>query len=126
MDEQVLGELHRAGVLVPLYRVDLDARAGAKAIDMSAHLTSQQIHVTVINELFGSGHEGRLADPAAVGFEPACAVAIIPAGAWSGRSRRPRPLEFHRWLRTFREGMFGCLAGLTTRCRLRSRSDTSS
>ena len=27
MDEQVLGELHRAGVLAPLYRVDLDARA---------------------------------------------------------------------------------------------------
>ena len=70
MDEQVLGELHRAGVLVPLYRVDLDARAGAKAIDMSAHLTSQQIHVTVINELFIAGHEGRLVDPAAVGFEP--------------------------------------------------------
>lgn len=52
MDEQVLGELHRARVLVPLYRVDLDARAGAKAIGMSAHLTSQQIHVTVINELY--------------------------------------------------------------------------
>jgi hypothetical protein len=70
MDEQVLGELHRTGVLVPLYRVDLDARAGAKAIGMSAHLTSQQIHVTVINELFIAGHEGRLVDPAAVGFEP--------------------------------------------------------
>lgn len=70
MDEQVLEELHRAGVLVPLYRVDLDARAEAKAIDVSAHLTPQQIHVTVINELFMAAHEGRLVDPAAVGFEP--------------------------------------------------------
>ena len=70
MDEQILEELHRAGVLLPLYRVDLDARAGAKAIDTSAHLTFQHIHVTIINELFIAAHEGRLVDPAAVGFEP--------------------------------------------------------
>ena len=37
---------------------------------MAAHLTPQHVHVTVINELFIAGHEGRLVDPAAVGFEP--------------------------------------------------------
>jgi hypothetical protein len=70
MDEQVLEELHRTGVLVPLYRVDLDARTEAEGIDMSAHLTPQQIHDTLISELFIAAHEGRLVDPAVVGFEP--------------------------------------------------------
>jgi hypothetical protein len=36
----------------------------------------------------------------------------------------PIPLEFHRWLRTFPKGPFGCLVVVTTRCRPWSRNGT--
>lgn len=70
MDEQVLEELHRCGVLVPLFRVDLAPRPGARRIDVSASLTAQHVHATVINELFWAAQEGSVVDPAAGGFEP--------------------------------------------------------
>jgi hypothetical protein len=70
VNEQVLEELHRCGVLVPLFRVDLEPVAGASGIDISASRTAQQVHTTVIGELLRGAAEGRALDPAAVGFEP--------------------------------------------------------
>jgi hypothetical protein len=68
VNEQVLEELHRCGVLVPLYRVDLAPVPGTGGIDLSASLTAQHVHTTVIGELLRGAAEGRAADPAAEGF----------------------------------------------------------
>jgi hypothetical protein len=68
VDEQVLEELHRCGVLVPLFRVDLAPVPGTRGIDLSASLTAQHVHTTVIGELLRGAAEGRAVDPAAEGF----------------------------------------------------------
>ncbi len=70
VNEQVLEELHRCRVLVPLFRVDLEPVAGAPGIDISTSRTAQQVHTTVISELLRGATEGRAVDPAVVGFEP--------------------------------------------------------
>ena len=70
INEQTLQELHRGGVLVPLFRVDLTLRPDASAIDISASLTAKHVFTTHINELFRAAAEGRASDPTAVGFEP--------------------------------------------------------
>ena len=70
MHEQVLEELHRCEVLVPLFRVDLTPRAGAQGVDISASLTAKNVHATVINQLFWAAAEGRVIDPSVAGFEP--------------------------------------------------------
>jgi hypothetical protein len=70
IDDQVLEELHRCGVLVPFFRVDLAAGPDGQRTDVSASLTGQHVHATVINELFWAAQEGRLADPATGGFVP--------------------------------------------------------
>jgi hypothetical protein len=70
VNEQVLEELHQCGVLVPLFRVDLEPVAGAPDIDISDSRTAQQVRTTVVNELLRGAAEGRAVDPAAVGFEP--------------------------------------------------------
>ena len=67
--EQTLQELHRSGVLMPLFRVDLTPRPDASTIDISASLTAKHVFTTHINELFRAAAEGRASDPAAVGFE---------------------------------------------------------
>lgn len=69
INEQVLEELHRCEVLVPLFRVDLTPGPEARGIDVSASLTAQHVHTTVIAELLHAASEGRAIDPAAVGFE---------------------------------------------------------
>jgi hypothetical protein len=69
INEQVLEELHRCGVLVPLFRVDLTPSPGAVEIDISASLTAQNVHTTVISELFRGAAEGRAIDPAQAGFQ---------------------------------------------------------
>ncbi len=69
VNEQVLEELHRCGVLVPLFRVDLTPGPDAQPIDLSASLTAQHVHTTVIGELFRGASEGRAIDPAVVEFE---------------------------------------------------------
>lgn len=79
VNEQVLEELHRTGVLIPLFRVDLTPAPDAPGIDLSTSLTAQQVHTTVINELLRGASEGRVIDPATVGFEP-----------WPGDRRRSR------------------------------------
>jgi hypothetical protein len=67
---QTLQELHRAGVLVPLFRVDLSPRPGAPRVDVSRSLTARHVLTTHINELFRAANDGRASDPAEVGFEP--------------------------------------------------------
>lgn len=70
VSEQVLEELHRCRVLVPFFRVDLIPDAGGAAMDISASLTAQQVHTTVVNELLRGAAQGRVTDPAATEFEP--------------------------------------------------------
>ena len=70
INEQTLQELHRGGVLVPLFRVDLTPQPDASAIDISASLTAKHVFTTHINELVRAAAEGRASDPTAVGFEP--------------------------------------------------------
>ena len=70
VNEQVLEELHRRGVLVPLFRVDLAPSPAAEGMDLSASLTAQHVHTTVINELLRGASEGRAIDPIAAGFAP--------------------------------------------------------
>lgn len=70
IDRQLLEELHRHGILVPLFRVDLTPAQGVPGVDISASLTAQHVHTTVVNELLRGAPEGRVVDPAAVGFQP--------------------------------------------------------
>ena len=70
VNEQVLEELHYRRVLVPLFRVDLTPSLGAAGIDISASLTAQNVHATVINELLLGAADGRTIDPSVAGFEP--------------------------------------------------------
>ena len=70
VNEQTLHELHRGGVLVPLFRVDLTPTPRRAGIDISDSLTARHVLTTYINELLRGAAEGRVSDPAAVGFEP--------------------------------------------------------
>ena len=70
VDEQVLEELHRCGVLVPLFRVDLEPAPDARAIDVSASLTPRNVHATIITELYSAAGDRRVVDPGAAGFAP--------------------------------------------------------
>lgn len=70
VNEQTLQELHRGGILLPLFRVDLAARPGVAAIDITDSLTAQHVHTAYVGELFRGAAEGRVSDPAEVGFEP--------------------------------------------------------
>ena len=70
VNEQVLEELHRCGVLVPLFRVDLESAPDAREIDVSASLTPRNVHATIITELYCAAGDRRLADPGAAGFAP--------------------------------------------------------
>ena len=67
INEQVLEELHRCGVLVPLFRVELERAPDARTIDVSASLTPRNVHATIITELYGAAGDQRLGDPAAAG-----------------------------------------------------------
>src|SRR5260370_19432858 len=51
VDEQVLEELHRCGVLVPLFRVDLVPGPSTQGIDLSGSLTASRVHTTALGEL---------------------------------------------------------------------------
>lgn len=70
VNEQVLEELHRAGVLVPLFRVDLVATGDAPGIDLSTSLSAKHLHTSLINEVLRGAAEGRVIDPSMVDFEP--------------------------------------------------------
>ena len=67
---QVLEELHRHGVLIPLFRVDLTEGEPSRQVDLSQSLTAKHVHTTFINELLRAAVEGRAADPALEDFSP--------------------------------------------------------
>jgi hypothetical protein len=67
---QVLEVLHRHGVLVPLFRVDLTPGDPHRQVDISESLTAQHVLTTLIAELLRGAAEGRAADPAIEGFSP--------------------------------------------------------
>jgi hypothetical protein len=69
VNEQVLEELHRCRVLVPLFRVDLAPEPGAVRIDTSTSITAEHVRTTVVNELLRGAADGRVIDPALVGFQ---------------------------------------------------------
>jgi len=70
VDALVLEELHRCGVLVPLFRVDPVASPDARRIDVSASLTAQHVQTDPAAALFRGATEGRIRDPAAEQFAP--------------------------------------------------------
>src|SRR5262249_51612285 len=70
VNAQVLEELHRHGVLIPLFRVDLTAGDARRQIDLTDSLTAKHVHTTLESELLRGAAEGRAADPAVEGFAP--------------------------------------------------------
>jgi hypothetical protein len=68
MNTQVPEELHRQGLLVPLFRVDLTPGEPEGVIDIAASLTAQQVTGTVTSQLYFAAAEGRAVDPAAEAF----------------------------------------------------------
>jgi hypothetical protein len=67
---QVLEELHRHGVLMPLFRVDLTEGEPSRQVDLSQSLTAEHVHTTFVSELLRAALEGRAADPALEDFSP--------------------------------------------------------
>lgn len=70
INAQVLEELHRHGILVPLFRVDLTAGEPSRRVDLSESLTAQHVHTTLVSELLHGATDGRAADPTVEGFAP--------------------------------------------------------
>lgn len=70
VNAQVLEELHRHGVLIPMFRVDLTPGDLSRQIDTTDSLTAKHIHTTLVAELLRGAAEGRAADPAVEGYEP--------------------------------------------------------
>lgn len=60
-----LEALHRAGALVPLFRVGLSVGRPSRAIDMAGSRTPEVDRSTVVTELFAAAADGRVTDPAA-------------------------------------------------------------
>jgi hypothetical protein len=77
LNRSALEELHRVGVLVPLYRVDLANPSPDRVVDVSASRNSHGGLNTVPGELYLAAVDGRLHDPAAEPFQP-----------WPGERRR--------------------------------------
>jgi len=66
-----LEELHRYGVLVPIFCVSIGQDADPSlAIDTSSSLTRQHVRSTVVRQLYEAATEGRLSDPANHPFSP--------------------------------------------------------
>jgi hypothetical protein len=69
LDVSGLEELHRQGLVVPFFRVDLADGGPERAIDVTESLTARHIHTTLIAQLYIGAAEGRVADPAAEVFQ---------------------------------------------------------
>jgi hypothetical protein len=65
-----LQELHRQGLLIPFFGIDLSPGDAAKAIDVSESITWRQVHHTVVSELYSAASQGRLIDPNEESFTP--------------------------------------------------------
>jgi hypothetical protein len=70
VNAQVLEELHRHGIFVPLFRVDLTDGEPSRQVDISNSLTARHVLTTFIGELVRGAVDGRAADPAVEGFAP--------------------------------------------------------
>ena len=70
INTQILEELHRHGVLTPLFRVDLAAGGPDCQIDVSKSLTLANVYSSVLAELYIAASEGRAIDPASDEFRP--------------------------------------------------------
>ncbi len=70
LDRSGLEDLHRHGVVVPLFCVRLTEGDPAQRLETSASLTRQHVHWTIISELYAAADEGRATDPASELFEP--------------------------------------------------------
>ena len=64
LDVAALEALHRHGVLIPLFRVDLTTGDPQRRIDVSGSLTVRHATNTIPSELFRAADEGRVHDPA--------------------------------------------------------------
>ncbi|WP_308468522.1 hypothetical protein [Rathayibacter soli] len=69
LDLSGLEELHRRGVLVPMFCVSIDDADPSRRRDTSASLTPKHVHSTVVSELYRAAQEGRVMDPGAEDFE---------------------------------------------------------
>ena len=69
VQESLLEELHRLGLLVPFYRVDLGRALPGSKIDISKSLTALHISTTIVAEVYAAAREGRLRDPAKLQFK---------------------------------------------------------
>jgi hypothetical protein len=63
VDTAILEEVHRHGILVPLFRVDMDAGEPERHIDISESLTALHVTDAIPSELSRAADEGRLHDP---------------------------------------------------------------
>ena len=70
LDVSALEELHRLGILVPFYCVNIDDDPTGEPIDISASLTAQHVHGGIVAEMYQAAAGGRLTDPAAESFAP--------------------------------------------------------
>lgn len=70
IDVQILEELHRHDVLIPLFRVDLAGGNPERVVNLAQSLTAKNAHTTFIGELYRGAAEGRVVDPAIDGFQP--------------------------------------------------------
>jgi hypothetical protein len=77
LDVAALEALHRHGVLVPLFRVDLTTGDAQRHIDVTGSLTAQHVTTTIPSELFRSADDGRVYDPAE---EPFAAGSTVDSG----------------------------------------------
>jgi len=65
-----LEALHRAGALVPLFRVGLFPGRDPEPVDLTGCRTADVVHTTNAAELFAAAADGRAADPATEPYRP--------------------------------------------------------
>lgn len=65
-----LEALHRAGALVPFFRVGLFPGRDPEPIDLTGSRTAEIVHTTSASELFAAAADGRTADPAIEPYRP--------------------------------------------------------
>jgi hypothetical protein len=70
LDLPGLEELHRHGILVPLFCVTLEPPSPRRRLDVAGSLTLRHVNTTHVNQLFLAAADGRLTDPAADTFRP--------------------------------------------------------
>lgn len=70
LDLAGLEELHKCGVLVPLFRVSLDAGEPKRSVDLTQSVSAKTAHNTIPLELYAAAADGRVTDPASEAYEP--------------------------------------------------------